>query len=575
MPATPSTPAAEVPAPPPPAGHTLALAWVRANPLPATLAGTMLLTLAVFYAGVPLFFVPADKHFITAWQWIRSAWNPENHYEHGPLVPFIILFLIWNAIPKLRGLTPKPSAAGLALLAFGVLLYLISARALQPRFAWAALPFVLLGGVLYAAGKQAARVLLFPLVAIFFMIPVPDIDQATVKMQVMATAAARMACNLIGIKMISIGTSLRAVDDNFQFQVIGDCSGINSLMAITLMTAVFAHLTQDRLWKKLLLFAASAPVAIVGNFARLTAIMIMAKCFGQEVAGGWFHEASAYLVSFPFAFGSLCLVNKLLNWNAPAPVRPAHVNPARQPRRMSPRSPMLRSCRARLSAMIINRLLILQVMLALGLSVVFLLPTKTALGPAGIALTLPDNVGEWKGRDAAVSPVELAGLAPDTGFARRFYKDAAGNEMYVSIVLSGVDMANSIHRPERCLSAQGWTVERSDKVEIPVSGGSPLKVTKLSDEREVHPDATHTVALRNLNYYWFVGSHNITASHWTRTFIDVKDRILHGEAQRWAYITVATSVTDNLQPSGGLNATDSARLVEGFIAQIVPQFKKP
>ena len=224
--------------------------------------------------------------------------------------------------------------------------------------------------------------------------------------------------------------------------------------------------------------------------------------------------------------------------------------------------------------MITKQLVILQAALVLGLGAVFFLPTKTALGPAGIALTLPDDVGAWKGRDAAVSPKELAGLAPDTGFARRFYTDADGNELYVSIVLSGTDMANSIHRPERCLSAQGWTVERSDKVRIDLPGGAPLKVTKLSDEQELHPDAARTIALRNLDYYWFVGSHDITASHWTRTFIDVKDRILHGEAQRWAYITVATNVTDNLKP-GGLNAADTARLVEGFIAQIVPRFQKP
>ena len=112
-------------------------------------------------------------------------------------------------------------------------------------------------------------------------------------------------------------------------------------------------------------------------------------------------------------------------------------------------------------------------------------------------------------------------------------------------------MANSIHRPERCLSAQGWTVERSDKVNIPLPAGTPpLNVTKLTDEREAHPDATHTLALRNLNYYWFIGAHDVTASHWKRTFIDVNDRILYGEKQRWAYVTVAATVTDNLKPQG-------------------------
>lgn len=342
MPATPPppTPAADS-VPPPPAGHTLALEWARANPLAAALAGTMLATLTVFYAVKPLFYVPADRHFITAWQWIWSAWNPESHYEHGPLVPVIILFLIWNALPKLRGIVPKPDVLGAVLMVLGVGLYLVAARALQPRFAWGALPFILLGAVLFAAGRQAARTLLFPILCIFFMIPVPDIDQATVKLQVLATAGARIACNLIGIKMVSIGTSLRAVDDSFQFQVIGDCSGVNSLMAITLMTAVFAHLTQDRLWKKLLLFCASAPVAILGNFARLTAIMIMAKCFGQGMAGGWFHEVSAYVVSFPFAFGALCVVNKLLNWNEPGRPRAPRAGPRTQPAPMAEAGPVV------------------------------------------------------------------------------------------------------------------------------------------------------------------------------------------------------------------------------------------
>ncbi len=74
-------------------------------------------------------------------------------------------------------------------------------------------------------------------------------------------------------------------------------------------------------------------------------------------------------------------------------------------------------------------------------------------------MKLPAQVGRWTGQEAPVSTEELAGLAPDTQFARQWYTDLAGDRIYVSIVLSGADMANSIHRPERCLVAQGWTVD--------------------------------------------------------------------------------------------------------------------
>ena len=221
-----------------------------------------------------------------------------------------------------------------------------------------------------------------------------------------------------------------------------------------------------------------------------------------------------------------------------------------------------------------KHLAILLGIVLLGLGTVFLLPHKEGLGPAGIAMVLPENIGEWTGSGAAVTKEELAGLAPDTGFERRFYKNAAGDQMYVSIVLSGTDMANSIHRPERCLVAQGWTPEKSQLVRIPLPSGPPLEITKLTDEREAHLPDNKPIALRNLNYYWFIGSHDITASHWTRTLIDLKDRLLYGENQRWAYVTVATNITDNLRP-GGLNAEQSADLVEKFIAQLVPRFQKP
>lgn len=225
--------------------------------------------------------------------------------------------------------------------------------------------------------------------------------------------------------------------------------------------------------------------------------------------------------------------------------------------------------------MITKHLAILLGVVLLGLSAVFAIPHHDGIGKAGIAMVLPANVGGWTGSNAPVTPEELTGLAPDTSFERRFYTNAVGDKMYVSIVLSGTDMANSIHRPERCLVAQGWTPEQSQRVRVPLdSGGAPLEITKLTVEQEVRTKDNHPLSLRNLNYYWFIGSHDITASHWRRTFIDIKDRILYGENQRWAYVTVATRITDNLKP-GGLNAQDSAETVERFIGQLVPQFQKP
>ena len=46
-------------------------------------------------------------------------------------------------------------------------------------------------------------------------------------------------------------------------------------------------------------------------------------------------------------------------------------------------------------------------------------------------------------------------LPEDTMGSRRLFKDKDGDELFCSIVLAGRDVT-SIHRPELCLTGQGW-----------------------------------------------------------------------------------------------------------------------
>jgi exosortase/archaeosortase family protein len=83
-----------------------------------------------------------------------------------------------------------------------------------------------------------------------------------------------------------------------------------------MLSAVYGHLSQNRLWKKLAIFAAALLFAIIGNTGRLVSIMLIARFFGQDLAGGPYHVISGYL-SFPFAIAAMLLFGKLLNINAP------------------------------------------------------------------------------------------------------------------------------------------------------------------------------------------------------------------------------------------------------------------
>src|ERR1044071_3378464 len=161
-------------------------------------------------------------------------------------------------------------------------------------------------------------------------------------------------------------------------------------------------------------------------------------------------------------------------------------------------------------------------------------------------------------------------LATATEFARKLYTDAAGNSIYVSIVLSGADLDNSIHRPERCLPAQGWTIADTRSLEVPLNDGKKLEVTRLHDVRQAPLRSGEMVSVYNLNYYWFVGYHHLTASHLKRTMIDIQDRVFKGYNQRWAYITVAADITKGFVPFG-LNEAETDAMLRDFIRQIFPE----
>jgi EpsI family protein len=221
--------------------------------------------------------------------------------------------------------------------------------------------------------------------------------------------------------------------------------------------------------------------------------------------------------------------------------------------------------------MTISRLLILQAVLACGLGVILFIPSETKIQPCRVRMELPETLGTWTGKPAEVTKRELEGLAPDTKFCRKLYDDGFGDQVLVSIVLSGADLDNSIHRPERCLPSQGWSVESSGRLALPVAAatGGQLPVTRLRDMRQEKLNG-HVVNIYNLNYYWFIGYTDITASHFRREYIDMKDRLLHGYNQRWAYVTVAATITKNLAPFGR-DEPQTDRMIQKIITDVYPQ----
>ena len=86
------------------------------------------------------------------WLWVRWMENPD--YSHGPLIPLISLFILYQKRNQIREIDARGSISGIYVIVLAVLIYIVSLRA-QVNFALSYSLIVLLCGiVLFLAGKQ-------------------------------------------------------------------------------------------------------------------------------------------------------------------------------------------------------------------------------------------------------------------------------------------------------------------------------------------------------------------------------------------------------------------------------------
>jgi len=189
-------------------------------------------------------------------------------------------------------------------------------------------------------------------------------------------------------------------------------------------------------------------------------------------------------------------------------------------------------------------------LLGLALSAVYFLPKAGKVADSAVNMVLPGSVDNWNFDEQSASKDEINTLPPDTEFAKaRCSRPRLTNEgrqvhdlVNLSVVLSGSDLNGSIHRPERCMPAQGHTITNSRNVELQLGNGRSFDAKRLRSVQTIKQPADEggeAIDLNCVTYYFFVGHDSITNDHFERTLIDMKDRLVRGVDQRWAYVSAS------------------------------------
>lgn len=279
---------------------------------------------ALFLPIVLLLFV-----FLTwpVWQWLWREWMGNDYYSHGLLIPFVVLFLAIQRVRLAKGIatadppntteqstdTSKISTTGdtavdgevtqienrshssFALLWFSIslvgYLYFLQSRAYY--LAAFALIGLVAGLIWLLGGNRLIRQLRFPVAYLLLMVPLPFVEHITYPMAIFAGLCGGEVVQFFGMDITIVGNAVTL--PNAELVIGAQCSGINSLIALSALMILAAYLLDGPMWGKLTLIVLAIPLAILGNILRIISLLYVARLYDAEAAFIFYHDYSGIL----------------------------------------------------------------------------------------------------------------------------------------------------------------------------------------------------------------------------------------------------------------------------------------
>jgi exosortase len=260
-------------------------------------------------AGLLIYAVPLAGLF-------RNAYRDDT-FSYIVFIPLVSLYLLYEDRKRIFGVPAGSPIPGAVLLSLGILLYIVARK--EPvgpsvpleNFAFYALSAVLflegiLGLLAGAGGLWAAR---FPLLFLFFMIPVPEgILRPIVRfLQVGSAEVSYWVIRSVGVPIFRDGFLFTL--PGLTVEVAEQCSGIRSGISLFLAGILAGHIFLKSGWRKLGLAAAVVPITIAKNGLRIVTISLLGAYVDRQVLSGPLHTAGG----IPF-FGVALVMLAIVLW---------------------------------------------------------------------------------------------------------------------------------------------------------------------------------------------------------------------------------------------------------------------
>jgi exosortase D (VPLPA-CTERM-specific) len=415
--------------------------------------------------------------------YLVSLWSRDQNYGHGFFIPVISAYLVWANRERLRTLSWQGSWWGVVVVAAGLGLYFVGELGTLYVLLHLSLWVVLVGMVLAAGGWRVLRAVAFPVGLLLVVIPLPDFlyQNLSGRLQLLSSQLGVGLLDAFGVSALREGNVIDL--GTTQLQVVEACSGLRYLFPLTTLALIGAYLVFDRPWKRIALVLLSVPIAVGLNVFRIAATGMLVDRYGVELAEGFFHAFSGWLV---FVCG-LALVGAaawVLGARGVVSAAPARAEPARETPNPGPRRP----ARAYVASLVLLSAALLG---AAGVSA-----REETPPPRPLLTDFPLTIDGWVGRSVPMETVYVDALRFDDYLLADYRRDGGAPVNLYMAYYASQRKKQSIHSPRSCLPGGGWEIVSHEHADVFTDGPQPFAVNRAVIQKG---------AAKQVVWYWFEG----------------------------------------------------------------------
>lgn len=232
--------------------------------------------------------------------------------SHGFLIPFFILFVLWERRAMLRRIQSAPSWAGLPLVMLGLFVLIVGVFGADLFLSRISFVILAAGLVWTALGSRMLRATWFLFFLALLAIPLPALilNQITFPLQLLASRLSSALLPLAGVPVLRNGNVIQL--PSMELEVAEACSGIRSLVSLFTVAVIFAFFFEQTRARRVTLALASIPIAVAANALRIFGTGLCVQYWDPDKAVGFFHEFSGWLM-FLVSLGCLYGVHRLMH----------------------------------------------------------------------------------------------------------------------------------------------------------------------------------------------------------------------------------------------------------------------